>query len=133
MRRYLLTMRIPPLRVYRWVSIAARYPPLQRRQTSPNSRQSQGKNLPGRILPLHPMVTSDQPLHLRPSFHLLFLHFISRPINCISPSSDSLLCFFSGSGLRGEACSRHLGGNLVYCDTGFGLQRRASHDLPKVP
>jgi len=97
-------MRILPLRVYRWVSIAVRYPPLQRRQTSPNSRQSQGKNLLGRILPHHPMVTSDQPLRLRPSFHLLFLHFISRPINCISPSSDSAVFFF-GFGVTGEACS----------------------------
>jgi len=96
-------MRILPLRVYRWASIAVRYPPLQRRQTSPSSRQSQGRNLLGRIRPHRPMVNSDQP---RPSSHLLFLHFTSRPIKCISPSSD---CFFSGSGLRGEACSGHLG------------------------
>lgn len=85
-----------------------------------------------RILPRHPMVNSDQPLRLRPSFHLLFLHFISRPINCISPSSDSAMFFF-GFGVTGEACSRHFGENLVYCDIGFGLPRRASHDLPKVP
>jgi len=83
------------------VSIAVRYPLLQRRQTSPNSRQSQGKNLLTRILPHRPMVTSDQPLRLRPAFHLLFLHFISRPINCISPSSDSAVCFFFGLGVTG--------------------------------
>jgi len=95
-------MRILPLRVYRWVSIAVRYPPLQRRQTYPNSRQSQGKNLLGRIPPLHPMVNSDQPLRLRPSFHLSFLHFISRPINCISPSSDSAMFFFRVRGYGGR-------------------------------
>jgi len=82
------------------VSIAVRYPLLQRRQTSPNSRQSQGKNLLGRTLPHRPMVNSDQPLRLRPTFHLLFLHFISRPINCISPSSDSAVFLF-GLGVTG--------------------------------
>jgi len=84
------------------VSIVVRYPPLQRRQTSPSLRQSQGKNLLGRILPHHPMVTSDQPLRRRPSSHLLFLHFISRPIKCISPSSD---CFFRARGYGGRRVS----------------------------
>src|SRR6266404_1703065 len=129
-RRYLLTRTLPP-RVCQWVSIVVHYLPLQRHQISPNSRQSQGKNLLGKILPHRPMVTSDQPLRLRPSSHLLFLHSISRPINCISPSSNSTVLF--GLGVIGECCTVILERIWPIVTPRFGMQRRASHDLPKSP
>lgn len=127
-RRYLLTMRILHPQVYRWASIAVPYPPLQRCQISPSSRQSLGKNLLGRIRPHRPMVTTDQP---RPSSHLLFLHFISRPIKCISPSSDSV--FFRARGYGGRRVPVILERIWSIVTPAFGLQRCASHDLPKVP
>jgi hypothetical protein len=61
-----------------------------------------GQEPPREDSPHRPMVTSDQPFLLRPSFHLLFLHFTSRPINCISPSSDN--SFFFGLGVTGGRC-----------------------------
>jgi hypothetical protein len=90
----------------RWVSIAVLYLPLQRHRISPSSRQSPGKNLPGRIPLHHPMVTSDSGLFLlRLSSHLLFLHFISRPINCILFSiSNNPIPFIDVPGLEKGGC-----------------------------
>src|SRR5882757_8780548 len=94
--------RLP--RACRWVSIAVHYLLLQRRPISPSSRQSPGKNLPGRIPLHHPMVTSDSgSFLLRLSSHLLFLHFISRPTNCILFSiSNNPIPFIDVPGLRRE-------------------------------
>ena len=84
--------------MYRWVSIAVRYPPLQRRRTSPSLRQSQGKNLLGRILPHRPMVTSDQ--HLRRRLSSIYYSCISSH-DLSNVFHRHLTVFFSGSGLRG--------------------------------
>jgi hypothetical protein len=118
----------------RWVSIAVHYLPLQRRPISPSLPQSPGKNLPGRIPLHHPMVTTDSGLFLlRLSSHLSFLHFISRPTNCILFSiSKNPIPFIDVPGVEKGGCV------LVILDRtwspilpGFGLQRRASHDPPR--
>ncbi|KAH9968679.1 hypothetical protein BC827DRAFT_272485 [Russula dissimulans] len=49
--------------------------PLQRPRLSPSSPQSRDKNLPERILPHHPMVTSDSPFLFRPFFPSIILAF----------------------------------------------------------
>ena len=133
-RRYPSTIQTRLPQACRWVSIAVHYLPLQRRPISPSSRRSPGKNLPGRIPLHHPMVTTDSgSFLLRFSSHLLFLHFISRPTNCILFSiSNNPIPFIDVSGLEKGGCV------LVILDRtwsaippGFGLQRRASHDPPR--
>jgi hypothetical protein len=123
-RRSLSIAQILLLQVYRWVSIAVHYHPLQKRPVSLSSPQSRVKNLPGRILPHPPTVISDS-------------HFLSRPFlpfcySCIS-SHDHQLYFLShlhghptirlssysrARGCEGGLCSCHLGRKLVYNDAG---------------
>ena len=133
-RRYLSTIQTRLPQACRWVSIAVHYPPLQRRRISLSSRQSPGKNLPGRIPLHHRMVNFDcGSFLLRLSSHLLFLHFISRPTNCTLFSiSNNPIAFIHVSRVEKEGCV------LVILDRtwsaippGFGLQRRASHDPPR--
>jgi len=103
-RRYPSTMQTLLPQAYRWVSIAVHYPPLQRPPISPSSRPSPGKNLPGKIPLRRPMGTSDSSSFLlRLSSHLLFLHFISRPTNCILFSiSINPIAFIAAPGVQRE-------------------------------
>lgn len=78
------------------------------------------------------MVTSDSgSFLLRLSSHLLFLHFISRPTNCILFSvSNNPIAFIPGLE-KGGGVLVILDGTWSAIPPGFGLQRRASHDPPR--
>jgi hypothetical protein len=122
-----LSTQVLLLQAYRWVSIVVRFLPHQKRRVSLSSPQSRAKNLPERILPHRPTVTSDShshfgrfpplPLPLSPvilAFHLTThqLYFVLSSFTVIQ-----LYCFQVIPGLgvvKGGCVPVTLGWNLVY-------------------